>query len=255
MEGSLVETSDRKSRLRWIKRIAWGSLGLTGLFLGGATLFGTWYLRPIRASDGHIGLLFLEAKHVYVVPSDAPASSVILSTRFPFLTMSTFSLGWRDSLESASFERLPEVEGTVVVLKMKGLKQYCSVFEGRLRLIRLETHDGHLAPNIYYAPNITMGPRPVPRTAEEWEKSLSSPNAAEILDALVWLGGYHAPPGAKPVPMLLHEDLVVAQLAYDVQQRIGVQSRIHELGQSSNAWVLEAAQAAKEPHITPLRGP
>jgi hypothetical protein len=243
---------------RWVPRVRWTILGLVlflGLFFGAASLFGDWYLRFVRASDGHVGLLFLEAAAVWKVPSDAPAYAVLLGTRPPFVSFSAFSLGWRDSLRRASFERRPEVQGTLVVLKMQGLTQYYSVWGGRLALVRLERSDGRLTPNIYYAPNITMGPSAPYRSAEDWEQAILSDNEAEILRTLVWLGGYHAPPDAKTVQFLLHENLDQARLAYEVQLRTAVSRRIQDLCKSPNDWIREAAEATTTPHTTKLHDP
>jgi len=134
-------------------------------------------------------------------------------------------------------------------------KQYYQVVGGKLLLVRLEDDDGRMIPNSYIAPNQTIGPQVPRRAAAEWENALRSTSEGEILAALTWIGGEHAHPSSKPVQYLHHEDLAMARLVEKVYERPGVRQRIVELSQSSNSWIREAADWAKEPHYEELMSP
>jgi hypothetical protein len=121
-------------------------------------------------------------------------------------------------------------------------RQYYRRLGDRLVLVRLEDDQGRYARNIYEAPNHTIGPKIPRRNAADWEASLSSTDPAEVLWALVWIGGRHADTSAFS-PGVRLETPEDAKAVAEVRQRPGVQKRIAELTLSSNPWIREAAQA------------
>jgi hypothetical protein len=125
------------------------------------------------------------------------------------------------------------------------LKQYYSLVGEQMLLIRLEDSEGKLIPNIYGASNHTIGLNQTGRSAAYWEKSLESNDRAEVLAALIWLGGIHWNP-AVAAPDYQHEDMSEARLAEEVRALESVKAAITRLRKSDDAWVRDAAKLAAE---------
>ena len=173
-----------------------------------------------------------------------------------------FPGGWRLVVESGCLSKKKDAGPGLIELsaerRINGpdiAKQYYQVVGGKLALVRLEDDEGKMIPNRYTAPNQTIGPQVPRRTATEWANALQSSSEGEILAALTWLGGEHAQPSSKPVQYLHHEDLEMARLVEEVYGRVGVRQRIVELTKSTNSWIREAAEWAKDPHYEELMGP
>jgi hypothetical protein len=86
-----------------------------------------------------------------------------------------------------------------------------------------------------------LGPGLPDRTPEAWEAALSSPNIAEVLRTLMWLGGRHG------VLRLAGADRTDADHFDDVRRRPGVARKVAELMTSPHPWVAEAAKAVVHP--------
>jgi hypothetical protein len=104
-------------------------------------------------------------------------------------------------------------------------------------LIRAETPEGRLVRMEYEDRSRMLGPGLPDRTPEGWEQSLSSPDVAEVLRTLMWLGGRHGP---RRLTVDVRDD---AQHFDDTRRRPAVAERISELTQSPHPWVAEAAKA------------
>jgi hypothetical protein len=70
-------------------------------------------------------------------------------------------------------------------------KEYFALGNDRLRFIRLENDKGELARNEYVFPNYEIGIAPDAHTVEQWSALLESKDKADVLSALVFLGGKH----------------------------------------------------------------
>ena len=64
------------------------------------------------------------------------------------------------------------------------------VVGNRISLAYLE-EDGQFERNNYQDSNMTIGPSIRGRSADDWEKALRSTDTAEVMSALIWLGGLH----------------------------------------------------------------
>jgi hypothetical protein len=167
-----------------------------------------------------------------------------------------FPGGWRLVMQSGGVSRVREAGPGVVELRADGMriingrdieKQYYGVIDGRVALIRLESAKGLWVPNNYLAPNHTIGPELVDRSAEEWEEALRTGERTAKLETMLWLGGLHADPQSQAVPNLQHEDLQAARLVDEVRRRPEVLRLLAELAESPDAWIQEAATFARIP--------
>lgn len=104
-------------------------------------------------------------------------------------------------------------------------------------LIRTEDADGRLVRMEYEDRGRMLGPGLPDRTPEGWEQALSSPVVAEVLRALMWLGGRHGP---RRMSSTERDD---AHHFDDTRKRSGVARRVAELAESAHPWVAEAAKA------------
>jgi hypothetical protein len=137
-------------------------------------------------------------------------------------------------------------------------------------LVRLERKDGKPLRNGYGCPNPSVGPPAPSKTAEAWARSLASEDKVEVLEALMWLGGWRKTvewlkeeqeqerhfeaehPETKGGPSSATLDtcpgaLEDAALYAEVRARADVKARLEELSKSDDAWVRQAAELALKP--------
>lgn len=86
---------------------------------------------------------------------------------------------------------------------------------------------------------MTIGPTMPARSADDWQNALQSDDTAEVLSALIWLGGLHWDGQAPPYD----EDKAEAEKVSALCSRDGVRQKLMELSHSTNLWVQMAAQA------------
>jgi hypothetical protein len=108
-------------------------------------------------------------------------------------------------------------------------------------LIRLEDGRGALRPNDYRGDVFRVGESVPDRRPEEWERALESPDLAEVLRTLLWLGGEHDHPYSWEWPAVGEESLASAQAHRELLENLGVKSKLIELRMHPHPWVAEAA--------------
>jgi hypothetical protein len=108
-------------------------------------------------------------------------------------------------------------------------------------LIRVEDGNGRMHRMEYEDRGRMLGPGLPDRTPEGWEESLASPNVAEVLRTLMWLGGRH---GMRSRSGAVRGD---AEHFDDVRRRPGVAQKVAELTRAPHPWVAEAAKAVVLP--------
>jgi len=195
----------------------------------------------------------IEGRPVLVVPSQCELRGTVSTPLAGRVFSESFGGGWRIEVMSGAVSPRTEAGPGLVELHSQPyingrwiMTQYYRVLGERLLLVRLEDDKGRAVRNNYGAPNHTIGPQVPIREAQAWEASLSSPDPAEILWALAWLGGTHADP-VPPPPNYLRESLEDARRFQEVLKREGVQSRLRVLSTSPNPWIAEAAKQALIP--------
>jgi hypothetical protein len=126
-------------------------------------------------------------------------------------------------------------------------KEYFAVGGDRLRFVRMENDEGEAVQNEYVYPNFEIGIVPAGNTEEEWASMLESVDKADVLSALVFLGGRHI---TEPQRHFASEP-AESKYAGLFRQLIGsprIRELIARLRHSENEWVRQAALLA-------LRGP
>ncbi len=203
-------------------------------------------------AEGRISYVLIEESPAVVIPGETGLSVHVFSPEGRILSSSAFSSGWRIFLTGMKVKYMPEVGREVLEVSSQPslngrdvAKEYYALIGEKLLLVRLEDSAGRLIRNYYGAPNHTFGPTITGRTAAEWELALESLDEAEVLAALVWVGGEHWDP-REHSPDYKHEEMSEARLADEVRSLDGVKARLGELVRSENAWVRGAAESAAE---------
>lgn len=169
----------------------------------------------------------------------------VCATNGKICTSTEFSLGWNEPLVHACVRDISHFPFSIIELttytvwtpeNKKQLypvlvrsQQYYAILNDKPVLIRLFVNrEKSLLRNMYYGPNIRIGP-PVPvRTEQQWENALLSSNPIEILRTLTWLAGHQETDAAK-------------SLVAKVLNRPRVHSAIKLLAKSTHPWFKDAA--------------
>jgi hypothetical protein len=146
-----------------------------------------------------------------------------------------FKTGWRISLYDASIEysaalasdlillhTAPDVNGRNVV------KEYYALSNDRLRFIRMENDKGELVQNEYAFSNYEIGFSPDANNADQWITLLESKDKADVLSALVFLGGRH----------------IDDEWFRDLTGNARISALVARLADSDNEWIRQAAVLA-----------
>ncbi len=162
----------------------------------------------------------------------------------------SFNVGWRIFLYDASFEYSTALASNLIVLHTAKTingrdvaKEILAIDKDRPLLVRLENSKGETIPNEYIISEIEVNVTPNAKSVEVFVTLLESSDKADVLSALVFLGGRHLddPRWIRlPGP---HESKYAAVF----QEVIGdprIQASIMRLTMSDNDWIKQAARLA-----------
>jgi hypothetical protein len=162
----------------------------------------------------------------------------------------SFQTGWRNMLEGTSFEYSKDLASDLIVLHTSPVingrniaKQYFAIGNDRLQFVRMENDKGELIQNEYVFPNYEIGVVPDAKTVDQWASLLESNDTADVLSALVFLGGRHLTEAQRNFP----SEPQGSKYAELFQYLIGstpIRERIERLTNSANGWVRQAAMLA-----------
>src|SRR5262249_16602852 len=133
----------------------------------------------------------------------------------------SFDAGWRIDLTGAEVRFSNEIGREIIEVSCEPVingadirKQDYAVVGTTILLIRLESKNGELVRNDYYAPNWRIGPDIKARSSVDWKSNLTSDDTAQVLASLTWLGGTHVNPKKLPFDygQIPYEDLESATL-------------------------------------------
>ena len=185
-----------------------------------------------------------------MVPGGSSACILLLDGGLQRINNWCFQTGWRITLDSASFEFSGDLGSDIIVLHMVRFingrnvaKEYFAISGDRFRFVRMENDKGEAVQNEYVYPNFEIGIVPAGKTEGEWIEMLQSPEKANILSALVFLGGRHITEAQRrfaPEP-------AESKYASLFQQLIGnakIRELISGLSNSEDEWIREAALLA-----------
>ena len=209
--------------------------------------------------DGQSRYVVLLGAPEWMIPGNSSACVAVFDGRGSRLRSWCFQTGWRGTLRSASLGYYKQTEHDLIVINMSRFingrniaKEYFALSHGRLRFIRMEDDRGMAVQNEYIYPNYEIGVVPEAKSVEEWLNLLGSSDPADVLSALMFLGGRHL---AEPERRFVSEPKE-SKYAGLFQQLIGdprIRAAVERLRQSDNQWVREAAGlAARGPRDRPL---
>ncbi len=204
--------------------------------------------------DGLSRYVVLLGEPEVLVPGGSSACVLLFDGASKRLRSWCFQTGWRIDLDRASLEFRTDLASDVIVLHMVRFingrnvaKEYFAVGGDRLRFVRMENDKGEAVQNEYVFPNFEIGIVPAGNTEEEWASMLESADRADVLSALVFLGGRHiTEPRRRFAP-----EPAESKYAGLFQQLAGspcIRELIARLSHSENEWIRQAALLA-------VRGP
>jgi hypothetical protein len=202
-----------------------------------------WHVWKTAGGERYVVLL---GESLMTIPGGSSACVQLFDSTNRRTNSWSFRAGWRAELYDASMEYSKELDSDLIVLRTAPVingrniaKEFFALKDDRLRFIRLENDKGKLVQNEYIFPNYEIGIIPNANTVEQWTALLQSKEKADVLSALVFLGGKHIDellPGPR-------ESTYV-----NLYRELAASARIHELieglSKSENAWIREAALLA-----------
>jgi hypothetical protein len=182
-----------------------------------------------------------------IIPGGSSARVQLLDRSGKSIGAWSFQAGWRLDPVDASIGYSKALESNLIVLSTARVingrdiaKEYFAVDKDRLRLVRLENSKGEGVQNEYVLPNYEIGIVPDAKNVDQFAGLLESSDKADILSALVFLGGSQA-------------DGKYATLFQQLMDSPRIHALIERLTASDNEWTAQAAKlAARGPHERPL---
>lgn len=198
--------------------------------------------RTISNTSDEQRYILVEESPLVMIPDDSWLRVHIFDTEGRLLNEQKFNAGYRVVLNSIQVRGIELLSSQALVVQGENvlgghsLRQYYVLSGNQIVLVYLEM-DGMHQSNNYNHSNLTVGPQ-LQRSVDEWEKALHSANDAEVLTALLWLGGYHW--DGQPAPY--DKDKGEAEKVSILSSREQVRKRLFELSQSKNLWIKAATQ-------------
>jgi hypothetical protein len=156
-----------------------------------------WYVWKTNGDD-QTRYVVLLGESLSSIPGGSSACLQLFDSRAKKINSWSFQTGWRINLVDASIEYSTDLASYLIILDtaraINGLniaKEYFAISGDRLRLVRMENDKGALVQNEYVLPVYEVGLVPDAKTVDEWAGLLESKDKADVLSALVFLGGRH----------------------------------------------------------------
>ena len=199
---------------------------------------------------GQAQYIFLLGESLVLIPGGSSVCVQTFDGSAKRINSWSFQTGWRIALTGASIQYSNEIASDLIAIHtvpiVNGLniaKEYFAIGGNRLRLIRLENDKGEPVQNEYALPNYEIGVVPEAHTVEEWAGLLESKDKADVLSALVFLGGRHIDVGPWP------SESKYAGLWRQLTGSRRIRESIELLSRSGSDWIRQAAvSAARGPH-------
>ena len=205
-------------------------------------------------SDRKIRYVVVLGEPLPSIPGESTARIQLLDASGATINGWSFQAGWRLFLDEALIDFSTKHGGDLVVLKTTPAingrnvaKQYFAIGDDRVRLVRIESNTGEAVQNEYVYPNREIGLAPEANNADQFIALLSSSDKADVLCALVYLGGRHLVESRRE---LLGEprESKYAGLFREVINNPRVRTLIGRLAESDDEWVRQEAKLAlREP--------
>jgi hypothetical protein len=210
---------------------------------------GAWHVWKTRR-DGQARYVVLLGAPEVTIPGGSSAGLQLFDATVKRINRWSFQTGWRITFDSASIEFSNDLEADLIVLHMARFingrnvaKEYFAIGDDRLQFVRMENDKGEAVQNEYVFPNCEIGVVPNASTVEQWANMLESQDKANVLSALMFLGGRHITEPQRHFATEPQESKYAA-LFQELVRSPRVRELIERLSNSENTWVKQAALLA-----------
>lgn len=213
-----------------------------------------WHVWRIK-SNGQARYVILLGEQEVSVPGGSSACVELFDVTGNKINSWSFQTGWRGRLDSASIEFSNGLASDLIVLNMVRLingrdiaKEYFAIRNDQLKFVRMENAQGEAVQNEYLYSNLEIGVVPRASGLGQWTGLLESTDRADVLSALMFLGGRHF---VEPPRSLLNgpDKGMYADVFQELAGSPRIQELIERLSHSQNEWIRQAALlAARGPH-------
>ncbi len=208
-----------------------------------------WQVWRIKG-EGQARYVMLLGESEVIVPGGSSACVRLFDANAKSISSWSFQTGWRGSFDSASIELSNDLASDLIVLHMIRFingrdiaKEYFAIKDDQLKFVRMESSKGEAVQNEYVYPNFEIGVVPDGIAVDQWVGLLESEDKADVLSALVFLGGRHL---TEPQRTFAGEPRE-SRYAGLFQQLVGsprIRELIERLSHSENEWIRQAALLA-----------
>lgn len=203
-----------------------------------------------RAGSSRSRYIVLMVAPVIWIPGGSAAAIRYYDEKATLFKEWRFPVGWRISPDRAFLDFSPALGTDLLTLEMTRFvngryikREYYSLTDQSVRLVRLENEEGQAVSNVYYMLTYEIGPRPVAAsTDEEWARKLESADKPVVLEALTFLGARHFGDFSGAQGKGEFADMVERVLTSERIQQI-----VAQLSESGNEWIRQAAKLAESP--------
>jgi hypothetical protein len=205
----------------------------------------------------HVVLL---GENLMIIPGGTSVTVQLFDQASTMIRSWSIQTGWRNELTDASLAYSTELDTdlltirTAPVINGRDIKEeYFAIGGSSLRLVRLEDSKGAAVQNEYVFPNYEIGIVPSAKSVQDWIGLLQSKDKADVLSALVFLGGQHLAGKERMMLPEPHESRYAA-LFQQLLADASIRDLITQLTKSDNEWIRDAAiLASRGPRERPLR--
>jgi hypothetical protein len=158
----------------------------------------------------------------------------------------SFQVGWRIFLDGVSFKYSKDLGSDLIVLRTNPVvngrdigKEYFAISNDRLRLVRLENGKREITQNEYIYTQGGVNLVPDATNVDQFADLLESKDKADVLSALVFLGGRHL--GERDS---YPRDGRYAALLQELMDSPRISALIDHLSNSDDEWIRQASKLA-----------
>jgi hypothetical protein len=217
---------------------------------GQMTVPAPWHVWTVT-DDGQTRYIVLLGESLMLIPGGSSACVQLFDATANRINSWSFQLGWRADLYDASIKYSKDLASelltfhTAPVINGRNItKEYFALNNDRLRFVRMENDKGALVQNEYVFPNYEIGIVPDAHTVEQWSALLESKDKADVLSALIFLGGKHIDEPERRLLPGPHESKYVG-LFRELIGDARIRELIERLCDSNNEWIRQAALLAR----------
>jgi len=201
-------------------------------------------------TNAQVRYIVLLGEPEIMIPGGSSASVQLFDVTGRRIGNWCFQTGWRMDLRSASFEFSSNLGNSAIILGLARFingrniaKEIFTINNDKFRFVRMESDKGEVVQNEYVFPNYEIGVVPDVSGVDQWVSMLESKDNADVLSALMFLGGRHL---TEPRRQMVDgpKESKYAALFQQLVDDPRIHELIEQLSHSENEWVRQAAGLA-----------